>query len=485
MASTSSGAGEGAQVAHHPPASLTPGQLMRLSALWFGLQFFWATNQLIVMPGKVREFVPLEQLGMFRTTIDSVGALLVIVTQLTIGYISDHSHSRIGRRKPFILFGILTGLGGIVFFMLAPGYWWLFLAYLTIQFCLNVASVPFQTLLPDLVPEKQHSKAGAIMGMNHVSAQILGLVVYIVMLLLFAGHIDRGLIVFLLPLYIVVLTLTTAIVVLGVDELGWMQHARRGVEGVIAQLRILPGTIVRYRQARGGLLVAAVHDYMGIDLRRQPNFCWLALSRFAIFFAYTTFLDYANYYTIANLDGRAWLMSMGLDPDTFKDAVFPAMMIFFLIGALLGNIASAPLAEWQSKKRVIGGGLVLAGVLVIPLILTSSVWTAVVSGFFLGMGWGAFLAQDWAFAVTLMPKQKAGSFMGMWTITGLVPATLSPLVSGPLRDWVYNSNVSAMGERAAEATAHQWVFGTMLVYFAIGLWLLRYVKEERAVNGEG
>jgi len=466
-----------------PPDRLTAGQLMRLSVLWFGFQFFWTSNQLIVLPKKVRIFVMemhgnLDRLGMFRSMIDSVGALIVIFTQLFIGYISDHAESRLGRRRPFILFGVLTGLGGIIFFMLAPGYWWLFLAYMIIQFCLNVASVPFQSLLPDLVPQAQHSRAGALMGINQVGGQLIGLVVYIAMLVVFKDNIERGWLHILLPAYVVILLVTLIIVFFSVDEIGWMRSAKEKLSGAVVQLQLLPGTLVVYQQRSRYLLMTIARDYLSIDLRQHPNFFWLAVSRFAMYFGYSTFLDWVAYYTEVNLDGAGWLKSLGLGEDLLM-IVLPGMLLSFLISALVGNLLSAPMSERFSKKAVIASGGLVAIAMFVPLILTSNVWVAIGSGVLVGLGWGAFLAADWAFACTVMPKKKVGSFMGLWTITGLLSQTISPLVSGPIRDLVFNLSKAGMGERGAEAFAHQVLFAMIIVYFLVGVWLLRNVRESR------
>ena len=458
---------------------------MRLSALWFGLQYFWTSNQLILLPDKVREFVEretgsLDSLGMYRTAIDSVGATIVILTQLTVGFLSDHTESHLGRRRPYILYGVLTGLAGIILFMLAPGYWWLFASYMVIQFALNVASVPFQSLLPDLVPEQQHSKAGALMGLNHLLGNLVALLVLIGMSLVFGDNMDRGLLAFLLPSYIVVLVLTMFVVYFGVDEHGWMQGARRVVDKGVRTLRLLPGTVVRYEAQGSTLISTIVRDYLAIDLKLYPNFRALALSRFAIYFGYSTFLDWVNYYTKVNLDTQAWLNSIG-QPNLPEALVLPCMLLFFLIGGIIGNTLSAPLSERYGKKGVIVAGAVLAVALFVPLIVTNSVWVAVGSGFLLGIGWGAFVAADWSFACTVMPKAMAGSFMGIWTITGLLPQSLGPLVSGPLRDIVYNGWKLELGELRAEALAHQAIFSLVIVYFVIGLIMLRKVREERRV----
>jgi len=102
------------------PQVLTPGQLFRLSALWFALQFFWASQQLAIMPDLIEAFTTKDTQGMLYGLIKSAGALVVIATQLTVGFISDHAYSKLGRRRPFIIFGVLSGCVAITLFMLAP-----------------------------------------------------------------------------------------------------------------------------------------------------------------------------------------------------------------------------------------------------------------------------------------------------------------------------------------------------------------------------
>jgi MFS family permease len=205
---------------------------------------------------------------------------------------------------------------------------------------------------------------------------------------------------------------------------------------------------------------------------------WLALSRFAIYFGYSTFLDWVNDYTEVNLDTQAWLNDIGM-PGMPAGLVLPAMMLFFLVGGIGGSMLSPRFSERYGKKAMIAAGATTAIAFFVPLIVTSSVWIAIGSGMLLGAGWGAFLAADWAFACSLMPKGMTGSFMSMWTITGLLPQTLGPIISGPLRDFVYNGWKGNLGEHRAEALAYQVIFSLIIVYFMVGLVLLRNVREQR------
>lgn len=470
-------------VINKAPERLTSAQLLRMSAFWFGLQFFWTSALLIVLPGKVREFVPLESLGGYLSLIKGLGSIVVISTQLTVGFISDHAYSKLGKRRPFMLFGVITGCAAIALFMIAPQYWWLLSAYLLIEFTLNVASVPFQSLLPDLVPKLQHAYAGSVMGALHLTGNLLGLLSLLAITLIYGSNTDAGYRELLLPAYIVILVGTMLIVVFGIDEEKWAQAVRETITGAVKSISILPGTVVKFAKTAPTVFGCIIHDYKKVDLRKQPNFVWLALSRFAVFLGYHSFLTFVKYYTEINLDRESWLVSIGIAPEkvgSFLGLVTPAMLVFFILGGLGGNLASAFLADRYGKKAVIAGGMIIAGVMDIPLIFTSNVWIAIGAGMALGVGWGAFLAADWAFACTLMPKDRAGSFMGIWDVTTLLPQILAPIIAGGvIRDLVFNAYKSGLGEHAAEALAHRCIFASIMVYFTVGLILLGKVREER------
>ncbi|MCC7477742.1 MFS transporter [bacterium] len=485
---------------------LSSGQLIRISLLWYGLQFFWASQQQIVLPHRVEDFVSADQKGFYYMLIKSAGAFMVVLTQFTVGFLSDHTHSRLGPRRPFIITGISGGLLAILFFMFAPGYWWLFAAYMLIEIFINAASIPFQALLPDLVPEKQHDRAGALMGLGNLGGNFLGLLVIIAMPFLFGegkpmgpetlllgGNVyDAGNILFLLPLYILALTICTLIVVFSVNETAWAQHERERISGPVFRFSLLPGTLVEFARTGRTAVGSIVRHYLSLDFRTNADFKWLAISRFVIHLGYCTFQAFVAYFAAACLDREGWLLSLGLTPSkSLLKVVLPAMLLFFLLGGLAGNLLSVPVSARFGRLRTIAGSLVCAILLFIPLIFTHNVWVAVGMGLFIGMSWGAFIASDWAFATTLMPKQQSGSYMGIWDFTTLMPQVLAPMIGGPLRDWIYGLQArrlapgldpAALPEalmRACEAPAYQIIFGTIIIWFALGIWLLRFVRSGR------
>jgi hypothetical protein len=341
------------------------------------------------------------------------------------------------------------------------------------------------------------------MSSYHLAGNFVGIIAMVALHVLFRdrqlvylhNELPLGYAVLMLPMYIIFLIGTMLVVYYGIDEHGWAQQVKARLEGAVREIRVLSGVVIRFARTAPTLLGCMIHDYKQVDIRGRPNLAWLAISRFVIFIGYSTFISYALPYVEHNLDREAWLASLGVSPAMIPkvlDAAAPAVLGLFILGGLGGALGSLWLQERFGKKNTIIAGMVMAGAMVPSLIVTSDVWVAVASGVVMGSGWGMFLAADWAFACTLMPKDKAGSYMGLWDVTTLMPQFAAIIFAAPIRDGIYNAQlprlVAQLGEEAgsiaASALAHKWLYATIIVYFLAGLWLLRRVREERRPGHE-
>lgn len=432
-------------------------------------------------------------LGFLYGLVKACGAICVIVIQLTIGFISDHSESRLGRRRPYIITGIVSGCAAIALYMLAPSYWWLFAGYLLLELTINVASIPFQSLLPDLVPERQVAHAGGTMGLLHMAGYLTALVVLAVAAFVFGGDALLSYRVVILPVAIGLMLIFALITILGVDEHGWRQAAATRITGAVRTLKVLPGTVARFAATAPSILGCIIKDYRKVEIRSQRNLVFLWFSRFIVFLGYAAFISFGKLYFDSNFRWEAWLSQFGISDVelvSFQTMVVSAIMASFVIGGLGGSLVSGMLAQRYSKKAVIACGMLLSGSTSILLVLTREVWSAICIGLFIGLGWGAFIASDWALAVALMPKLKAGSYMGLWDISTLLPQVLAPVISGLLYQIVYSFHAGGGWMRfslitenlpskdpVSAALAHKWIIASLPIYFAIGLLILRNVKE--------
>ena len=266
----------------------------------------------------------------------------------------------------------------------------------------------------------------------------------------------------------------------------------------LTAIRLLPGMVARFSVTAPTLLGCIINDYRKVGIRSQQNLLFLWFSRFIVFMGYAAFIQFAALYIDSNYEWKAWLAALGFgasELDTWQPLAVGAIMACFVIGGLGGGLLGGPLAKRHGKKPVIAAGMLLSGLVAIPLVLIRDVWPAMVVGFFVGMGWGAFIAADWAFACTLMPKKKAGSYMGMWDISTLLPQVLAPVISGLLYQVVYaahaggdwlrlsltTENIPAEDPVSA-ALAYKWIIASVPIYFAIGLLILRKVREPKVAE---
>ncbi len=91
-----------------PTALLPMTQLLRISAYWLGLTAIDAAVGLFITNRlEFDHLVPRGDVGTSMLMITAVGAIVGIIIQPTVGYISDYTVSRWGRRKPYIVFGSL------------------------------------------------------------------------------------------------------------------------------------------------------------------------------------------------------------------------------------------------------------------------------------------------------------------------------------------------------------------------------------------
>lgn len=157
---------------------LTLFQLLNLCIGFFGLQFAWQMR--IILSGPVTE--GLGASPFIFGLIWLAGPFTGMIIQPIIGAISDSTHTRFGRRRPFLLAGaILASLSlwafpnssHIISFLAStfnhnfPVYAALFFAAImiwVIDGSVNTAQGPYRALIPDNVPHEQHAVANSFLS---------------------------------------------------------------------------------------------------------------------------------------------------------------------------------------------------------------------------------------------------------------------------------------------------------------------------------
>jgi MFS family permease len=95
----------------------------------------------------------------------SLAGLMGCVLPPVVGYLSDHSHTRFGRRKPYVFCGFLGLSLCVLSLPHLPAFWLVALVAGCMYFSLRFAETPYLSLLPDITPPEQRGTASGVMNL--------------------------------------------------------------------------------------------------------------------------------------------------------------------------------------------------------------------------------------------------------------------------------------------------------------------------------
>ena len=363
-----------------------------ISCFWFAYNFHWGALLAIVLPSQIAAIVGDARKELFNGLIPPLGAALSLIVTPLAGALSDRSRSRFGRRRPFMVAGVVINL---VFLVAMGGFshgssvWLFLLLYLGVQLGNNWSGGPYAGLIPDVVPADQRGTASGWLALMTALGTLAGAIA--------AGQMVRG--ERYLPIYVAIAAVVTVFLALTV----W------GVREAPAAPSDRPAPTSLWR------------DF----IPRGPA--------------------YRNFYLV--LVTRA-LVTMGIySVFTFfqfflKDIIHtpnPVEQTSYLIAIIIGagvptSLVAGALSDRHGRKPLVylsGGLMALASVIFICVAFAPSLGFTFVVGALFGIGYGAYQAVDWALAIDVLPKgEAAAKDMGIWHVALVLPQVLAPAITG-------------------------------------------------------
>lgn len=414
------------------PGYWTPLRYFQLSVFWFSLSTHWGALLTIIIPDMAKELAGPEMgRGTILAIVSSCGAVLSALVQITAGHHSDRSGGRWGRRRVYIYCGTMLAPLGLYLLGQAHTVWGLLAAVALIQLTLNIANGPYQALIPDRVPRELHGTASTWMGLFQHGGQVAGPLLAGYFLSHTASMED------LAALLAGLLLIGMAITVFGVHE----PPAEPIADG------------------------KPWYSAFQVPLAPYPEFVQLLKSRLIINLGYYAVVDFMLYYVHYTL---------GVENYKKATANLMAAMVF---GGLLGGLPAGVQADRYDKVKLIywiNGVTALAAV---AFAVISDLRGAYFAGILLGTGFGAFQVVDWALACNRMPEGGRGRYMGVWNLTAVLPQVLTPVLLGPLTDWVA-SNYSP-------GLSYRLVMVAVVVFLVVGTLFLKPSPDDPARQRTG
>jgi Na+/melibiose symporter-like transporter len=411
---------------------------IHVSLLWFALFANWLTVVPVILPDQVATILgpgAAMKEGVSGTIL-AAGALVALIMAPLAGALSDRVRGLRGRRRPFLITGIVGACVALA--LLAPfgaGSSLLLyaIAFLNLQFWWNWACGPYAGLIPDVVPERDQASASAWMNIMSVLGTMAGNGIAVALYV--HGH----------P--------TPAIFALIILNLACLLLTLRGVREPTASGADRPFDLGSF--LRSFWLSPSAHR----------NFYWVLITRLFANMGVWSVLTFLLFY-LQDVIGIA-------EPDRVLPMLLGAGALLgipaSLIGARLveryGIVAIVRTTSWMMAAAAICYVLIAFRPQITLLLPVALVFFA---------GWGAYQAMDWALALKVLPKSEtAGKDMGIWHVALVLPQILGPAATG----WIITGAKLAVSARFAYTVA----FGIAAVWFILSAALIGRVRLARTV----
>lgn len=368
-----------------------------LSILWLAFFAQWATVIPTIVPDQVRVILGPNGANyqeLIAGGIIAASNVLALVIPPIAGALSDRSRSPRGRRRPFLIVGILGACVGLLLLLPfgqgdSPILYGLVI--LNLQLWWNWAAGPYAGLVTDMVPATGRVAASGWLNVMTIVGSAVG----------------NG--------------LMAALYIAG-------QPLRVVVIFIVINLLCLWITLVRVHEPPAAATVTlGVKNYIRTffpDLNTNTNFYWVLLTRLLAQLGIWPIFIFFLYYLEKVI---------GIPPE-----IAPNLQNGLLLLAALVAIPAALLANRLIKRhgmvRVVGSSswvIAIAAfcyaaiafhpslVLVVPILVVFSA------------GYGAYIAADWALALCVLPSGgAAGKDMGIWHVSLVLPQIVGSAVIG-------------------------------------------------------
>jgi MFS family permease len=439
---------------------VTARRLASLTAYWLGLNVLWGALTTIVLPVLVERATGPDVKSTALAVVAAGQAIVAIAVQPMTGAWSDRLVTRFGRRRPWIVGGVLVELVVLALLPSAASLPAILVTMLLLEASSNTAQGPYQGLLPDIVPRGRRGLASGALGAAQLGGQVIG--VALAGLAVSAGRLDLA-----VGIAAATLALGASGTVLGTPEPvddGRSTQGQQATEaapmGVEEALEPARGASWRRLvvQAREVALAAWRPDVLG-----HRAYLWVLASRLAILMATGTLQPFVYYYLKDSI-------RLG---DSAASAVAPIAAVVAFV-ALVGAIPGGAMTARVGRVRTVAASALLGAVGAAAFGLAPAYWVLFVVAVPFGLALGIFLAADWALIADLAPAGQSGRYLGLSNTVTALAGLLAVALGGPIADLV-NGVAPGLGYRA--------VFGLAAIEFAVGAWCVLHAPEAAASEG--
>ncbi|MDL9978438.1 MFS transporter [Microbacterium sp. ASV49] len=373
------------------PGSPQPRAFLTLYVLaWFGLTLSINTIIGSSIP-KLFAFTDDHGKGIDLSVTAAIGGIVVMVITPLFGRLSDRTMARMGKRRPWILWGTIVGCVGIVVLAFSVELWVVVLGWVIVQAGFGATNVAVHALLADQIATRIRARVSAFASAAGGIAGIVGAVLVAAM-----------------P-----------------NDKQWTWFIVPGFLGAIFSFLLFFGLhdIVRTdRPAR--LRWSDILSTYWLDPVKYRDFFWAWMCRLLVTMSIVSVAGYLLFFIIDRL---------GI-PKEQASGVQAGMLIMFTVGNILMTLLFGWISDRTGRRKpiVLFSSLLSAVGLVIAL-LAPDITVFTIGIVIVGAAQGAYVSVDVALMTEVLPTFKdAGKDLGIVSLSFQLPQLLVPLIALPL-----------------------------------------------------
>jgi len=369
---------------------------LKITVLGFALTALWSSLHGIILPIRLLAYIPESQKNTYLGLLTFTGLILAMIIQPIAGAFSDHTSSRWGRRRPYILLGsvlsivLLPGIG------LANTYMAILIAYCLLQIASNTAQASYQAFIPEIIPDNKRGLASGVKSL----LEVLGGVIMVRLTAYLMGHYFEGGGEFwmwtALSALVIVLLAAMIITVLTIKELPSTNNTR--------------------------LSFATMYRRFKIDFKVHRDFGWFLFSRALLGIPGVVLQIFALYY-LTDMVGIPNPASVAGD-----------LLVVVGVCLLATAYPAGRLSDRVGRKPIVISSGIIGAMGILALFFSRNYVQIMLSGAILGVANGALLSAGWALAADLSVKGEEAKYMGITNLAMAGGSALGRLV-GPVIDF--------------------------------------------------
>lgn len=386
-----------------------------------------------------------------------VAPLTGLIVQPIIGYYSDKTWTRLGRRRPYFLTGAILASMGLIFMPNAamftaflPALWVGAGMLMIMDASFNIAMEPFRALVADILPSDQRTLGFSIQTILIGIGAVVGSWLPYALTNWFgiANNAQPGEV----PLNLLLSFIIGAIVLL-VSIIITVVTTKEYSPEEMALINANANEIIEEEKKSSILDIFTDFKEMPLTMKQLSFvqfFSWFGL--FGMWVFSTPAIAHHIYgLPLSDSSSEAY--------QNAGDWVGVLFGVYNLVSAIYAFFLPA-IAKKVGRKKTHTISLVIGGLGLVSIYIMPNQYWLILSMIGVGIAWASILAMPYAILAGAIPVKKMGVYMGIFNFFIVIPQIINALIGGPIVKYFYGGDAIY----ALIASGVSFLIAAMLVY---------------------